>query len=303
VFHVRGETVTIDDVLRYIKRKGILNPEVEAHTFEASLSATIEYWTPPSTLKPGSAIALEQGELEVDLYGPLGTEMGGVPCMALDTPQGKVVNAYLNVDLTRQIIFSNPEIQSFELPDSPLSSRSLLISGKLFASIASYFEGAFDSGLLTEKGNDFLGSANEPRGTQYLHSFRELCFSVINLMNSKSFTEGRLCFSKASASDLVSHLLREKHPRGLEFFLCVLVILNSQGHSTVARIFRNLACGMAIEILAKEHPFRRIFILSATWKTPTSSLPLYEHGDVFPINLPAYWRTLTQQSSNITIPT
>ena len=258
VFRVRGKTVTIDDVLRYFKRKGILNPEVEAQTFEASMSAAIDCLTPPPTPKPGSATVIEPGEQEVDLYEPLGTEIGGISCMALDTTytQGNEVNAYLNMDQTRQVIFSNPEIQSFEVPDSPLPPRSLLIPEKLFASIASYFEGIFDSVPLTEKDNRFLGSANEPGEIQNLHSFRDLCFSGINLMNSKSFAEGR-CFSKASG--LIRHLLQEKDPRALEFFFFVLIVLNSRGYGRVARSFRALACGMAKYILAKEYPIRHIF--------------------------------------------
>jgi hypothetical protein len=70
VFRIRGKTVTIDDVLRYFKRKGIVNPEVEPQTAEASISIAIECWTPPPTPKPGSAAAQQPGELGVDLYEP-----------------------------------------------------------------------------------------------------------------------------------------------------------------------------------------------------------------------------------------
>lgn len=41
-FRVRGRTVIVDDVLRYFKRKGILNPEVEAGPLEASMLPAIE---------------------------------------------------------------------------------------------------------------------------------------------------------------------------------------------------------------------------------------------------------------------
>ncbi|KIN03326.1 hypothetical protein OIDMADRAFT_51293 [Oidiodendron maius Zn] len=256
VFRVRGKTMTIDDVLRYFKRKGILDPEVVPQTAEASMSTAIECWTPPLTPKPGYATTLGPGGLGVDFYEPLGAEMGSVSYMSLDATQGNVVNTYLSVDQTRQILFSNPEIQSFEVPDSPLPPQSLLVYEKLFASITSYFEGAFDGGLFMEKDNGYLDSASA-KGTQSPNIFRHLSYTGIRLMQSKSFAEGRRYFSKAS--DVVNPLLREQHPRALEMFLDFLIALRLNGYSEVARIFQNLAREMVINIFVEENPFRHIF--------------------------------------------
>jgi hypothetical protein len=187
----------------------------------------------------------------------LGTEIGVASCTALETTQSNVVNAYLDMNQTRQILFSNPEIQSFEVPDSPLPPRSLFVSEKLFASITSYFEGAFDSGLFIENSNGYLSSTKAPGGIETVLGFRESCVSGIDLMKSKSFAEGRRYFSKASS--FVGHLLREQYPSALEVFFDVLINLSFSGYDEIAKILRNLACEMAIEILPKEHPFRHIF--------------------------------------------
>jgi len=68
---------------------------------------------------------------------------------------------YPNSDQIRQLLFSNPEIQSFEIPHSPLPPGSFIIPEKLFASIKAYYGGAHDNGLFQKYENDGLVDTNE----------------------------------------------------------------------------------------------------------------------------------------------
>lgn len=71
-FGVRGKPVTIEDVLRYFKRKGILDPEVVPQPHEASTPPAIDYWTPIPSPKPGNttvqAPEQEIAQREADLF-------------------------------------------------------------------------------------------------------------------------------------------------------------------------------------------------------------------------------------------
>jgi hypothetical protein len=51
IFRVRGKPVTVEKVHRYLKRKGVANPETEAQD-PVSTPPDIQYWTPLSSPSP-----------------------------------------------------------------------------------------------------------------------------------------------------------------------------------------------------------------------------------------------------------
>jgi hypothetical protein len=240
-----------------------LNPEVEAQPPAASIPLAIEYWTPVSSPTPGFTTIQGPEEEDVqngaDLLEFRGAEMSVVSYTAtLDSAQdNNDVHEYLNLHQTRQILFSIPEIRPFEIPYSPLPPQSLLVSGKLFASIKAYYGGAFNSGLFGTNDEGYLISVNKTTRGDQLFEFYQLCYTGAELMDSKSFVEGRRCFSKASG--LVSHLLRRQDPRTLGYILRVLIKLKNNGYNKIVTILRNLTRGLAIILFAEEHPWRQIF--------------------------------------------
>jgi len=164
---------------------------------------------------------------------------------------------YPNADQIRQLLFSNPEIQSFEIPHSPLPPGSLIIPEKLFASIKAYYGGAHDNGLFQNYENDGLVDTNETIVADTLGQFNNLFAAGADLLVSNSFVEGRRCLSKASG--LLNNLLRYQHPRTMECILDMLVILNQNGHGEIATLFRHLMSGIARLLFAEEHPWRQMF--------------------------------------------
>jgi len=299
-FRVRGRTTTVDDVLRYFKRKGILNPEVEAGTSKASILPAIECWTPsPSPAleftanqKPEEDVRQSQSELLE--FRPANLNVLSYTT-TLDSTQGNDdTQEYLN-DLNRQTLFSSPKMQSFQIPHSPLPPQSLLVSEKLFASIIVYYSGAFNSGIFKTNEEGYLININEI-GSGPVFKFYNLCYAGINLLDSKSFTEGGRCLSKAS--DVVRDLIQSEHPRTLECFLGLLIRLKRKGYNEIATLFRNLADGMAKMLFREEHPWRQMFsqigklddmlfetALGVAWKcicdTFASFLGQFHHGTIF----------------------
>ena len=120
-FCVRGKTVTTEDALRYFKRKGILNPGVEAQPAEVSTPPEIECWTPLSSPAPGFITIQTHEEEDVqrgaDLLEFYGAEIEFVSCRSttLDSTQGNDdTQLYLNIDQIRRVLFSSLQVQSFE---------------------------------------------------------------------------------------------------------------------------------------------------------------------------------------------
>jgi tetratricopeptide (TPR) repeat protein len=167
------------------------------------------------------------------------------------------VHAYLSVDQTRQLLFSSPEIQSFEIAYSPLPPQSLLVPEKLFASIKAYYCGAFAEGLFKTGNDGYLIHVNGAATYNQLYEFHELHMTGAGLMNSEFFVEGRRCLSKALA--LVSNILCNQDPRTLESILSLLIFLRKEGHNRISTILGDLVGRMAIVLFDKEHSWRQIF--------------------------------------------
>jgi hypothetical protein len=78
-FRVRGKAVMINDVLRYFKRKGILNPEARPQLPGPSTTPlAIECWTPVPSPNSESAFILDIGERGANWLAPRCLEPRGV---------------------------------------------------------------------------------------------------------------------------------------------------------------------------------------------------------------------------------
>jgi len=262
-FRVREKAVTIEDVLRYFKRKGIVHPEVAPKPPEASTPPVIECWTPIPSPRPGVKTIQVSEEEDVqsgaDSLHFRGAEMNVVSCTTPDSSPGNGdVRVYLNIDETRQVLFSNPEIQSFEIPLSPLPPQSLLVPEKLFASVKAYYGGAFAGGLFKPDEHGDLINVSQTLGrNQILVKFHELWITGVSLMWSKSFVKGRRCLSKASS--FASQVLRGQDPKTLHCILELFIHTRKNGQNQIAMILRNLVDGIAEMLFAEGHPWRQIF--------------------------------------------
>jgi hypothetical protein len=204
IFRIRGKCTTVDDVLRYFKRKGILDPESAQPPEHSTPPAETECWTPQPSPKQGfSTIQMPVGD-QMQLWSNPdqildGAITGETRRISQDFATSFNNNhVYLTVDQARQALFSNPEVQSFEVPRSPLPPQNLLVSEKLFASIKSYYEGAVTTSLFKIDEGGTLTFVDDATGFVQLDDFYSFCSMGANLMSSELFFEGRRCFSKAS---------------------------------------------------------------------------------------------------------
>jgi hypothetical protein len=280
IFRVRGKCRTVDDVLRYFKRKGILDPESAQPPEYSTPPPEIECWTPQPSPKPGfSTIQIPEGE-QMQLWSnpnriPDGAITGETRRISQDFATSFYGNhVYLTVDRARQALFSNPEIQSFEIPRSPLPPQNLLVSEKLFSSIKSYYEGAVATDLFEIDEDGTLAVVDDAKGRSQVDDFYNLCLIGVNLMSSKLFFEGRRYFSKASG--LVCQIIRTQHPETLQILLAVVRWLRIQGYPEIANSFRNLASSIAMIAFTEEHAWRQIFFLIANLDDSQLDLALAE---------------------------
>jgi len=280
IFRVRGKCRTVDDVLRYFKRKGILDPESAQPPEYSTPPAEIECWTPQPSPKPGfSTVRIPEGE-QIQLWSNLDQILGGAITdetrrISQDFATSFYNNhVYLTVDQARQALFSNPEIQSFEVPRSPLPPQNLLVSEKLFASIKSYYEGAVTTGLFEIDEGGTLTVVDDKTGRIQLDDFYNLCLLGADLMSSELFFEGRRCFSKASG--LVGPIIRRQHPETLTELFDVVLWLRIKGYPEIANSLRNLASSIAMIVFTEEHAWRQIFFLIANLDDSQLDLALAE---------------------------
>ncbi|PMD31519.1 hypothetical protein L207DRAFT_472191 [Hyaloscypha variabilis F] len=257
-FRVRGKTVTIDDVLRYFKRKGILDPETQTPAAGPPTPPAIECWTPVPSPNPEFASVLGIEEIGSNWFEFPGAEQIGIQSFAPGSPLGSSMLGFLNVNQTRQILFSDPEIQSFEIPSSPLPPQSFLVPEKLFACITTYFHGAFDSGFFETDDRGFLArTADEAIEDRDPVDFYDLCSSGVDLMDLGSYAVGRRFFSKASS--LTQGLLRSQNPRTLENLFGSLILIRNNGYNQVATVLQTHMRDTASLLLADGHPWRQLF--------------------------------------------
>lgn len=247
-FRVRDKAVTIDDVLRYFKRKGILDPEAQARPQTSPTPPAVECWTP----------ALSRDDEERDATDWLAPRCSEPQPFALGRPHIGGMLGNLSVNQTRQILFSNSDIQSFEIPSSPLPPKSLLVPERLFASITTYFHGAFDSGLFkTNDDGHLVSSTNYPKIGNHPSDFFYLCYSGVELMNLGSFAEGRRLFSQASS--ITNGLLQNQHPKTLQWVFDAIDYITRSGYNHIDTLLRAYIQDVAILRLAVGHPWRQVF--------------------------------------------
>ena len=255
-FRVRGKPVTMDDTLRYFKRKGIINPNPTYPQMRARTppGIRIECWTPPSTPKP---VATSYDSAQRDVAAE--SEEANVLDVAVFYLQNTDADAfrYFGFDETRQILFEESEFRSNEIPESLLPPQILLVSEKLLASIKTYYIGAFEQGLFVTDKRGELVHADDALVGEYHMNFEDLCITGLGLMNRGLFIEGRRCFSKALS--IIFNVIQSQDPRALTFLFNSLLCTVQDGYSEITDILQVSFRSWAIQKLESGHPWVETF--------------------------------------------
>lgn len=233
-FRLRGKRITVDDVLRYFKRKGIRHPDPSTYQSRASTSSAIVCHTPcPSPrLDPTQGLGVL-----TQTSDSFGTEFGDM----LLSPQNEWQFAEADTlpwssDFHQflQDLLATSELNSHEIPKSPLPPRSFLVMEKILTGVIKYYGAAFSNKLFKTSKNGYLTLSNNRSNRSFHTEFFSFCASGIDKMELGMFVEGRRCFSKASG--LVASILSTQHPDSLPLILESVLRLNSRGYAEIAII-------------------------------------------------------------------
>jgi tetratricopeptide (TPR) repeat protein len=228
-FRVRGKSVSIDDVLRYFRRKGIPDPEKRIEVRESP--PPVECWTPP----PSPSITATSGGKDVENDLAALPSLEGIPSSSSGMPYVQENQSQSNAKAMSMIL-----AYEHEVPRAPLPSQTFLAPEKLFTSIRNYYAGAFSSGIFENDEKGQLRHARSPLGNNGLNNipfdFFELCDSGSALMKSGALEEGRRHLSKASA--LARDLIDGQNPRVLDRFFQSVILLCERDMNEIVTIFR-----------------------------------------------------------------
>lgn len=253
-FCVRGRSVTVDDVLRYFKRKRIVDPYQHVQKANVSVPKEVECWTPSPSPSESPQIQVSQIERNVDLetsgsykfFAEVSHPISFNNAIRIKELDDKR-QCYFSNEQIHDILFSNPHIQSFDIPSSPPPPQGFLALERLLLNIKDY--GTFEVLNQIHK--------NPCKNSKGSSDFNDLCYAGVQSMNTRSFVEGRRFFSKASA--LLAPILLQREPRTLEIFFDVLLYLRSSGYSGVSTAFINLVVGLSSIIYEAGHPWGVLF--------------------------------------------
>ncbi|KAH7383453.1 hypothetical protein BKA64DRAFT_726639 [Cadophora sp. MPI-SDFR-AT-0126] len=230
VWGIRGKQRNIEDIVRPLKKKGLLD-RVENGQFEDNLPSGIECWTPGSSPKPTSGT--------IALYGGDG---------AMDLDQ----------EVVEQILFCrDPSVPTLDIPATPTTPQGLLVQQNLLRSIQIYFEGGLENGIFyaSDDGELVLCDYNVRVG-QYLADFEDLHQTGVKLIETSRGDEGRRCLSRAFS--LVRSVITAQDPNTMSRIFYLVLRLESSHHDDLSVMLRKFLANIAHDILPN-HPWNVLF--------------------------------------------
>ena len=260
-FRVRGKPVEIQEIMRYVKRRGTKqNPAFRV----ASPSVTTPSYIVCSTPSPAPSPMEDRQE---NPASPVDTEMWELAVQIVQNGLNNAITAeeqWLNQDVDQQSTLQYMDIQPFhqwsslkpEVPQTMSPPQVLLIREQLFSSIKTYFSGSFDKkNWVTDDRGQCINIATN--GTDIdLNVFSNSCTLAGSLMNMRYFVEGRQVLSKGFAP--LEDILKAEKPRTLSDILDALLLLKHRRLAEVAAQMQRYISKMAANVLPEGHPWSQI---------------------------------------------
>ena len=263
-FCVRGKPVEFQNVMRYFKRKGTKrNPAFRVASPSVATPPYIVCSTPSPVPLPRAST--EDGQ--EDTASPVDTELWELAVQIVQYDMANVnkpEEQRLNQDFDRQDTPQYLDIQPFhqwsslnpEVPRTVSPPQVLLLPEQFFTTIKTYFSGSFGNKtwVLDEQGycvNIATLAINVDLNT--------FCGSITlagDLMNQRSFVEGRQVLSRACAH--IENILRAEQLQTLYSLLGALLDLKHKGLVEVAAQIQRYIGKMAASILSEGHSWSLI---------------------------------------------
>jgi hypothetical protein len=263
-FRVRGQVVTMENVLHYLKRKKG-KPEIGIST--ASTPSDISCWTPspvhtPQSIDDGTEIISANhraSEAHFNNFLPLTPVNNDIDAGVVGmgwTPAPLLADENI-IQLTVNDIYDFLSDCS-RISRSPSPPQTLLVAEDLLFSIKTYVDGSLESGTWISDENGYC-TTRTPAGTiapDYTYDFSTYCRLAAGLVEKGPSIEFRRALSKAF--NLVQDLLRAENPRTLDCLFDVYLYLISKGLPEIVSMLRNYINEMAANIIVRENPWGHI---------------------------------------------
>jgi len=251
-FRVHGKVVRWKEIERYFSRK----KELTQKTASCATPPYICCRTPPAEEK--TLMASSANGLPLSFQDNAGTvDMGWESSMSLGND---------NAGFQQQAFIDTESILSIHLgvPPSPSPPQIFLVPEALFSSISIYISESFQNGtwIIDEQSACTAVTPDGVDPTVYvnLNVYCEMAFRFIKKGRAIEFGH---VLSKAFG--FVQPMLSIQHPRTLGSILSAFFFLKESGLQHVALLLRDFVGKMATEIIAKNHPWRNICQLFATF--------------------------------------
>jgi hypothetical protein len=255
-FRVRGQPVTMDDVLHYFKRKkGTQDMGISAATTPSDISC----WTPspsrvhmPQPIDNGIQVVPDSSRAFCDTFQPFASAYSDV---------------YADVSGDRRMIMSpfivdrhiaRAASNHARIPRSLSPPPTLLAPELLLSRIKIYFEGSFESGTWTTNESGYIDNITSPGTKLSVHpnDFLDYIWISLGLVQMGSLVEFRRVLSKAF--NLVQEILRAEHPITLCCLLVAIFDLLREGHPEIVSLLRSYINKMAKNTIGSGNPWGEI---------------------------------------------
>jgi hypothetical protein len=270
-FRVRGQQVTIDEVLHYLKRKKNVRDE---EAYNAPTPSDVSCRTP----SPAPVVVAPENDNHVvttanfawpDLpnqnmafhYAGTSQNSDGAEVNSIVlTSANSLVPKERIFDLTLNDMYNLIAVDD-AIPPSLSAPQTLLVPERLFFTIKNYLDGRFERGCwITDADGDCTTLSMRSHEDSYADSdFYNHCTTARSLLKSGHLIEFRRTLGKAFKS--VETLIRAEHPRTLDSIINVMMLFGKGGYPEIAELLSRYVLNMSKTVWGGEHLWTQIWRL------------------------------------------
>jgi hypothetical protein len=270
-FRVRGQPVTIEEVLHYLKRKKNVRDE-EAYNALTPSDVSCRTPSPAPVLVPpendNHVVTtanfawpdLPNQNLAFHYASTLpDSERAELNSMVL-THTNSVFQEKRNFELTLNDMYNLISVDEAISP-SLSAPQTLLVPERLFFAIKNYLDGGFERGcwITNDRGEYTALSMLSHEKPNAYSDFHNNCSSALQLLNSELLVEFRRTLGKALK--LVEILIRVEHPRTLDSIIKIMMLFKRSGRPEIAGLLIRYAFNMSKTVWSREHLWTQIWRL------------------------------------------
>jgi hypothetical protein len=265
---VRGQPVTIEEVLHYFKRKKNIRDE---EAYNAPTPSDVSCRTP----SPAPVVTLLENDPQM-----VTTNSFSWADLSVQTEETSYLSAAQNFNCTEvddimlpraRFVLENEHILQWTLrdmnnlishdegiPRSPSPPQTLLIPEQLFLAIRTYMDGAFERGswITDEYGYCTIINTFSDGVSASPVDFENCCLSALTLLNNGWLVRFRRILAKAFK--IVDTMIRANHPRTLEIIVGNILSFKANGRPELVKLLLRYIVSISLTVWTKDHPWGQI---------------------------------------------